>query len=265
MSAQSDYKQAVADLETFCADETNFDVEILTETYPMSVKFTPKAQMSLFDEQENYRVDENGEIRNITISLGQTTRVLSTLRFKMDAKLLKKMMKLSEKVGHAYLHAFREASQLAPGILKKAVDKFIDEMWTTSIPDASVALFNRAKFDEIVDKVLLGVVNGEAEPLPEEDPDEEHPTYTAAIELEPRFDIPEEIQKLGIIECEISGDDLEEARADAIASLEKMLAAIKYPVSRVRYLLRTSRNDEYVDTEEISADWDGESLKEGKA
>ena len=38
-------------------EETNFAVEILTENYPLSVKFTPNAQMSLFDS-ENYTVDE---------------------------------------------------------------------------------------------------------------------------------------------------------------------------------------------------------------
>ena len=107
MSAQSDYKAAAAALEKFCNEETNFAVEILTENYPLSVKFTPNAQMSLFDS-ENYTVDENGEIGNILISVGQSTRVLSTLRFKMDAKLMKKMIKLSEKVGNAYLHAFRD-------------------------------------------------------------------------------------------------------------------------------------------------------------
>lgn len=64
MSAQSDYKAAAAALEKFCNEETNFAVEILTENY-----------------------------------VGQSTRVLSTLRFKMDAKLMKKMIKLSEKVG----------------------------------------------------------------------------------------------------------------------------------------------------------------------
>lgn len=119
MSAQSDYKAAAAALEKFCNEETNFAVEILTENYPLSVKFTPNAQMSLFDS-ENYTVDENGEIGNILISVGQSTRVLSTLRFKMDAKLMKKMIKLPEKVGNAYLHAFREGAQFAPAAIEKA-------------------------------------------------------------------------------------------------------------------------------------------------
>lgn len=135
MSAQSDYKAAAAALEKFCNEETNFAVEILTENYPLSVKFTPNAQMSLFDS-ENYTVDENGEIGNILISVGQSTRVLSTLRFKMDAKLMKKMIKLSEKVGNAYLHAFREGAQFAPAAIEKATDLFVDELWKTCIPDS---------------------------------------------------------------------------------------------------------------------------------
>ena len=61
-----------------------------------------------------YNVDENGEVGNISVSLGQETRVSSTLKFSLPAKLLNKMVKLSEKVGVTYLHAFRENIQLAP-------------------------------------------------------------------------------------------------------------------------------------------------------
>ena len=70
MSAQSDYKAAAAALEKFCNEETNFAVEILTENYPLSVKFTPNAQMSLFDS-ENYTVD-NSRLDTVEYSISFT-------------------------------------------------------------------------------------------------------------------------------------------------------------------------------------------------
>ena len=107
MIANEEYKAALADMKNFCAKETTFDVEFLTNVYPLVAVFKPKAQRSLFDS-ENYNVDENGEIGSIQIAFGTTTKVQSSLRFKMDAKLLKKFIKLTEKVGLLYLHAFFE-------------------------------------------------------------------------------------------------------------------------------------------------------------
>ncbi len=107
MIANEEYEAALADMKNFCAKETTFDVEFLTNVYPLVAVFKPKAQRSLFDS-ENYNVDENGEIGSIQIAFGTTTKVQSSLRFKMDAKLLKKFIKLTEKVGLLYLHAFFE-------------------------------------------------------------------------------------------------------------------------------------------------------------
>lgn len=107
MIANEEYKAALADMKNFCAKETTFDVEFLTNVYPLVAVFKPKAQLSLFDK-ENYNVDENGEIGSIQIAFGTTTKVQSSLRFKMDAKLLKKFIKLTEKVGLLYLRAFFE-------------------------------------------------------------------------------------------------------------------------------------------------------------
>ena len=53
-------------------------------------------------------VDENGEVNDLTVTIGLSTAVKSTLKFKMDAKLLKKLIKLAENVGDLYYHAYRE-------------------------------------------------------------------------------------------------------------------------------------------------------------
>ena len=70
--------------------------------------------MSMFDTQ-NENVDENGEINDLTVTVGLSTTVKSTLKFKMDSKLLKKLIKLAEKVGTLYYQAFRESAGDLPG------------------------------------------------------------------------------------------------------------------------------------------------------
>ena len=67
-------------------------------------------QQSIFG---NENVDENGEINDLTVTVGLTTAVKSTLKFKMDSKQLKKLIKLAETIGRLYYHAFRaEAGKL---------------------------------------------------------------------------------------------------------------------------------------------------------
>ena len=107
MQANEEYKSALADLKNFCSKETAFDVDFIITVYPLVAVFKPKAQLGMFDT-ENYNVDENGEIGNIQIAFGTSTKVQSSLRFKMDAKLLKKFIKMTEKVAQLYLHAFFE-------------------------------------------------------------------------------------------------------------------------------------------------------------
>lgn len=105
--AQSEYEAAVNALKKFCEDSTELDVIIQDERYPIRVQFLPKAQLNFFG---NENIDENGEINDLTVTVGLSTSVKSTLRFKMNAKLLKKLIKMAENVGAVYYHAFREAA-----------------------------------------------------------------------------------------------------------------------------------------------------------
>lgn len=164
MSAQIDYNEAVAELEKFCSTETRFSVEISTENYPVKVTFYPGAQIGMFDA-DLYNVDENGEVGNISVSLGQETRVSSTLKFSLPAKLLNKMVKLSEKVGVTYLHAFRENIQLAPSWLKRAAEMAFKEFWQTSIPKVSVGMLDHDKFDKIIDRIFSEIIANKEEHL----------------------------------------------------------------------------------------------------
>lgn len=103
-AAQSEYEAAVEKFGKFCEDHTDLTPIIMDEEYPIRVQFIPDNQLTLFG---NENIDENGEINDLTVSVGLSTAVKSTLKFKMDSKLLKKMIKLAETVGTLYYHAFR--------------------------------------------------------------------------------------------------------------------------------------------------------------
>lgn len=103
--AQTTYEGAVDHLQKFCEKETELQPIIRDEQYPVQVQFIPKPQLTVFG---NDNIDENGEVNDLTVTVGLTTAVKSTLKFKMDSKLLKKLIKLAETVGSLYYHAFRE-------------------------------------------------------------------------------------------------------------------------------------------------------------
>lgn len=104
--AQSEYESAVEKLRQFCEYSTDLTPHIIDDEYPIRVQFIPDPQLSLFTEDN---VDENGEVNDLTVTVGLSTTVKSTLKFKMDSKLLKKIIKLAETVGNLYYHAFRES------------------------------------------------------------------------------------------------------------------------------------------------------------
>lgn len=113
--AATEFDAAVKDLKKFCEDHTDLDAYILADEYPIRVQFIPKDpdQLTMFG---NDNVDENGEVNDMTVTVGLGSEVKSTLKFKMDSKLLKKLIKLAEKVGTLYYQAFREqqGSRLTP-------------------------------------------------------------------------------------------------------------------------------------------------------
>lgn len=104
--AQNHYDTAVAALHKYCEKETDLSAVILSDQYPFRVQFVPDPQQTMFGDDN---VDmETGEINDLTVTVGLTTTVKSTLKFKMDSKQLKKLIKLSEALGEVYYQAFRE-------------------------------------------------------------------------------------------------------------------------------------------------------------
>ena len=90
----------------FCATTTDYICEVNTDLYPLTAVFVPNPQRSIFDAA----IDENGEVGELVISVGLDTNVKSTLKFEMDAALLKKLIKSVEKIAFLYYHAYREGA-----------------------------------------------------------------------------------------------------------------------------------------------------------
>lgn len=125
--AMDTYNVAVVALKKFCEEQTELEPYILTDEYPIRVQFIPCSQMSLFDDEN---IDENGEVNELMVTVGLISTIRSTLRFKMDSKLLKKLIKLAENVGRLYYQAYREqqgARNTPRRPFMKAMDGFSPE------------------------------------------------------------------------------------------------------------------------------------------
>lgn len=103
--AQNYYESAFHDLEKYCDRETELTPVILDERYPYRVQFIPRPQQTMFGDGN---VDENGEVNDLTVTVGLATTVKSSLKFKMPSCQLKKLIRLSESLGNLYYQAFRE-------------------------------------------------------------------------------------------------------------------------------------------------------------
>lgn len=105
--ARNTYMSARLDLEAFCEEQVGMQVDVITNQYPVVVKFTPGSQMSIFSDPEE-NIDENGELNSMTVIVGLTTEVRSNLKFETDSKLLRKLIKKAEDIGELYYQAFVE-------------------------------------------------------------------------------------------------------------------------------------------------------------
>ena len=105
--ARKAYDKAVEDIRKLCEERTDLTVCIDEDHYPFNAAFLPNRQLSMFGDKN---VDENGEIGSLTITVGLSTSIKSTTKFHVDAALLKKLIRLTEKAGDLYYQAYREAA-----------------------------------------------------------------------------------------------------------------------------------------------------------
>lgn len=101
--AKKSYEFAVESLKSFCSAGSGHLVEIDDRKYPFCVKITPNPQLTVFADEDGEK--DGGEL---VVSVGLVTKVRSTLKFTLDSRELKKIIKLAENLGHLYYHAYRE-------------------------------------------------------------------------------------------------------------------------------------------------------------
>lgn len=96
------YEAAIAELKTFCEENTHFSVEVIENVYPIEVRFSPNAtQISFFKDEY---VNEDGEIGYVSIFGGIEPLVKISLKLVIENSLLKKLVSKAEAVTKLYCH-----------------------------------------------------------------------------------------------------------------------------------------------------------------
>lgn len=110
-TAQIYYSNIKSALFDYCVKNTDFEPEINEDSYPYGVRYHSTEQLTISEDGET-RTEQGGDL---TVIVGMITKVKSTLKSRIDAKLLKKLIKLAENAADAYYHAFREAADSSYG------------------------------------------------------------------------------------------------------------------------------------------------------
>ena len=91
-------------LQKYAKEEARMKAVITAGDYPWRVTFYPDDEISMFDENQ---VDGNGELTRVTVTVGVSLTIESTLEYKLDASVLKKLISLSDKCGTLFYVAYR--------------------------------------------------------------------------------------------------------------------------------------------------------------
>ncbi len=103
-SAERAFDEAVSKLKKYVDEKTPFCAIVLVDEYPAKVAFIPRddGQMSLFGGKEKAKSGK------IIVTVGIETDVLIDSDNALPARILKKLIRLSEETAYCYYQMYRE-------------------------------------------------------------------------------------------------------------------------------------------------------------
>ena len=127
-------KSKIEELQSYVEDNTNFNIEIQSNQYPMSVSFYEN-QIGVFSD------DVSDAAPSLCFVFDDEMRIITAENFKINETVFNKLKNLSKEVNRLYLHSFREE-----------IDKIIIPMWECINSTAQVALYKKKHFDRIMNR-----------------------------------------------------------------------------------------------------------------
>lgn len=94
-------EQKIAELKDFVKVETDFDVKISADKYPLSIEFYD-AQIGMFDEEGQ----DNAP--SLCFVFTEDMKITTEENFTVGEKVFNKLKSLSKEINRLYLNAFRE-------------------------------------------------------------------------------------------------------------------------------------------------------------
>ena len=91
----------IAELKDFIKTETDLDVKIHAESYPLSIEFYD-AQIGMFDE------DKPEDTPTLRFVFSEDMKITTEENFTVGEKVFNKLKSLSKEINRLYLNAFRE-------------------------------------------------------------------------------------------------------------------------------------------------------------
>jgi hypothetical protein len=129
MNTINKLKSKIKELQNYVEENTNFNIEIQSSRYPVSVSFYEN-QIDMFSD------DVSDTAPSLCFIFDDEMRIITAENFKINETVFNKLKNLSKEVNRLYLHSFREE-----------IDKVIVPMWECINSTAQVALYNKKHFD----------------------------------------------------------------------------------------------------------------------
>ncbi len=132
MNTINKLKSKIKELQNYVEENTNFNLEIQSSQYPVSVSFYEN-QIDMFLE------DVSDTAPSLCFVFDDEMRIITAENFKINETVFNKLKNLSKEVNRLYLHSFREE-----------IDKVIILMWGCIDSTAQVALYHKKYFDRVM-------------------------------------------------------------------------------------------------------------------